>query len=386
WSHAIFTISLEKKKVSCSSLTTTEDGCEDILCAKLHLVDLAGSEWAKRTGEDGMRFKEGIHINQGLLALGNVISALGDDKKRREGGHVPYRNSKFTRLLQDSLGGNSKTVMIACVSPANTNLEESLNTLKYANRARNIQNKAVVAYRRTKLAYDYKRRLASSEEAKTVVEQERDEARAEVEELKKALRLAKREKMARDSELDMSRKAVADLSGELELLRKRYEDMVIRDGHEFVRLRRSRSEYVDGVRDQFARLHEESRSRLAKFLCEKEEKRQKFLLWNQLKGIFDTLKTMDRRYGVAPPNNFVEVLRKRKVELEVWLASRPKLSYVASDFELPDEIGVAAVPEVSSRDESGRVDGESSRGNQGDGSEPDGDDGPVDAADELAQD
>ncbi|XP_050904863.1 kinesin-like protein KIN-4C isoform X1 [Lathyrus oleraceus] len=131
-SHAIFTITMEQKNG------------DDVLCAKLHLVDLAGSERAKRTGADGMRLKEGIHINKGLLTLGNVISALGDERKRKEGGHVPYRDSKLTRLLQDSLGGNSKTVMIACVSPADTNVEETLNTLKYANRARNIQNKAII--------------------------------------------------------------------------------------------------------------------------------------------------------------------------------------------------------------------------------------------------
>lgn len=142
-SHAIFTISMEQKKIARVGVSNDDVG-DDILCAKLHLVDLAGSERAKRTGADGMRFKEGIHINKGLLALGNVISALGDEKKRKEGGHVPYRDSKLTRLLQDSLGGNSKTVMIACVSPADTNAEETLNTLKYANRARNIQNKAVI--------------------------------------------------------------------------------------------------------------------------------------------------------------------------------------------------------------------------------------------------
>ncbi|KAK8291025.1 hypothetical protein V6Z12_D06G035700 [Gossypium hirsutum] len=137
-SHAIFTISMEQKKIASCLSGVNDDTADDILCAKLHLVDLAGSERAKRTGANGMRFKEG------LLALGNVISALGDEKKRKEGGHVPYRDSKLTRLLQDSLGGNSKTVMIACVSPADTNAEETLNTLKYANRARNIQNKAVV--------------------------------------------------------------------------------------------------------------------------------------------------------------------------------------------------------------------------------------------------
>ncbi|XXG56209.1 hypothetical protein AAC387_Pa03g3688 [Persea americana] len=147
-SHAIFTITLEQMRkldpVCSGDGCQFEDMNEDYLCAKLHLVDLAGSERAKRTGSDGLRFKEGVHINKGLLALGNVISALGDEKKRKEGVHVPYRDSKLTRLLQDSLGGNSRTVMIACISPADINAEETLNTLKYANRARNIQNKPVV--------------------------------------------------------------------------------------------------------------------------------------------------------------------------------------------------------------------------------------------------
>ena len=132
-SHAIFTITIE---------TVNPQGV--LLTAKFHLVDLAGSERAKRTRAEGQTLKEGININKGLLALGNVISALGDEERRKEGGHVPYRDSKLTRLLQDSIGGNSKTLMIACVSPADTNLDESLNTLKYANRARNIKNKPVV--------------------------------------------------------------------------------------------------------------------------------------------------------------------------------------------------------------------------------------------------
>ncbi|CAN7101866.1 unnamed protein product [Brassica rapa subsp. narinosa] len=145
-SHAIFTISVEQMRKINNNTDSPENGSlkEEYLCAKLHLVDLAGSERAKRTGSDGMRFKEGVHINKGLLALGNVISALGDEKKRKDGAHVPYRDSKLTRLLQDSLGGNSRTVMIACISPADINAEETLNTLKYANRARNIRNKPVV--------------------------------------------------------------------------------------------------------------------------------------------------------------------------------------------------------------------------------------------------
>ena len=78
----------------------------------------------------------------GLLSLGNVISALGDDNGAKS--HIPYRDSKLTRLLQDSLGGNSHTLMIACVSPADTNLEETISTLRYADRARKIKNKPIV--------------------------------------------------------------------------------------------------------------------------------------------------------------------------------------------------------------------------------------------------
>jgi hypothetical protein len=111
------------------------------MVAKFHFVDLAGSERAKRTGATGATLKEGISINKGLLSLGNVISALTEEGKKN---HVPYRDSKLTRILQDSLGGNSRTSMIACISPAEINFEETLNTLKYASRARNIKNKPIV--------------------------------------------------------------------------------------------------------------------------------------------------------------------------------------------------------------------------------------------------
>ncbi|XP_026378715.1 kinesin-like protein KIN-4C [Papaver somniferum] len=139
-SHAIFTISLDQSRIT---RVTKDDAGDNILSAKLHLVDLAGSERVKRMGTDGLRLKEGIHLNRGLLSLGKVIRSLGE-KTRKEGGHVPYRDSKLTRMLQDSLGVNGKTVMIACVSPANINADITLNTLEYANRARIIQNKAFV--------------------------------------------------------------------------------------------------------------------------------------------------------------------------------------------------------------------------------------------------
>uniref|UniRef100_A0A8D3D1H2 Kinesin family member 21A n=1 Tax=Scophthalmus maximus TaxID=52904 RepID=A0A8D3D1H2_SCOMX len=151
-SHAIFTIHLCQVRVCASDNVSATDnkvsnGNSELdeyetLTAKFHFVDLAGSERLKRTGATGDRAKEGISINCGLLALGNVISALGDRSKRSS--HVPYRDSKLTRLLQDSLGGNSQTVMIACISPSDRDFMETLNTLKYANRARNIKNKVMV--------------------------------------------------------------------------------------------------------------------------------------------------------------------------------------------------------------------------------------------------
>uniref|UniRef100_A0A674ASX9 Kinesin family member 21A n=1 Tax=Salmo trutta TaxID=8032 RepID=A0A674ASX9_SALTR len=154
-SHAIFTIHLCQVRVCApddSESNETDNrlanGSSEInaefetLTAKFHFVDLAGSERLKRTGATGDRAKEGISINCGLLALGNVISALGDRSKRST--HVPYRDSKLTRLLQDSLGGNSQTVMIACISPSDRDFMETLSCLNYANRARNIKNKVMV--------------------------------------------------------------------------------------------------------------------------------------------------------------------------------------------------------------------------------------------------
>lgn len=128
-SHAILNITVE-------SSIREATGSTRFLQGKLSLVDLAGSERQQKTHAAGVRLKESAKINLSLSVLGNVISALVDGKST----HVPYRNSKLTRLLQDSLGGNSKTVMIATIGPADTNYEETISTLRYANRAKNIQN------------------------------------------------------------------------------------------------------------------------------------------------------------------------------------------------------------------------------------------------------
>ncbi|KAM3939080.1 kinesin-like protein KIF27 isoform 1-T1 [Leptodactylus fuscus] len=144
-SHAIFTISICQQRDANNG--NTENGSKksvQMICSKFHFVDLAGSERVTKTGNTGERFKESIQINSGLLALGNVISALADPK--RKNAHVPYRDAKITRILKDSLGGNAKTVMITCISPSTSDFDESLNSLKYSNRARNIRNKPIVNY------------------------------------------------------------------------------------------------------------------------------------------------------------------------------------------------------------------------------------------------
>lgn len=142
-SHAIFTVNFTQAKFD------AEMPCETV--SKIHLVDLAGSERADATGATGVRLKEGGNINKSLVTLGNVISALADlsqdasnplSKKKQV--FVPYRDSVLTWLLKDSLGGNSKTIMIATISPADVNYGETLSTLRYANRAKNIINKPTV--------------------------------------------------------------------------------------------------------------------------------------------------------------------------------------------------------------------------------------------------
>ncbi|CAH8831112.1 unnamed protein product [Trichobilharzia szidati] len=129
-SHAIFIVTIECCK-------TGADGENHIRVGKLNLVDLAGSERQSKTLSEGERLKEATKINLSLSTLGNVISALVDGKST----HIPYRDSKLTRLLQDSFGGNSKTIMVANIGPATYNYEETINTLRYANRAKNIKNR-----------------------------------------------------------------------------------------------------------------------------------------------------------------------------------------------------------------------------------------------------
>lgn len=129
-SHAIFLVTVERSRPDA-------EGESHICVGRLNLVDLAGSERQAKTGATGNRLKEATKINLSLSALGNVISALVDGRSS----HIPYRDSKLTRLLQDSLGGNAKTIMVANFGPSKFNYDETLTTLRYANRAKNIKNK-----------------------------------------------------------------------------------------------------------------------------------------------------------------------------------------------------------------------------------------------------
>lgn len=131
-SHTVFTITVYIKR-------TAENGEDFVSAGKLNLVDLAGSENIQRSGAENKRAAEAGLINKSLLTLGRVINALVE-----KGSHIPYRESKLTRLLQDSLGGRTKTCIIATVSPAKSNLEETISTLDYAFRAKNIRNKPQV--------------------------------------------------------------------------------------------------------------------------------------------------------------------------------------------------------------------------------------------------
>ncbi|XP_061087380.1 kinesin-like protein KIF11 isoform X1 [Conger conger] len=139
-SHSVFSVTIHMKE-------TTIDGEELVKIGKLNLVDLAGSENIGRSGAVDKRAREAGNINQSLLTLGRVITALVERAP-----HVPYRESKLTRILQDSLGGRTKTSIIATISPASINLEETLSTLEYANRAKNIMNKPEVNQKLTKRA------------------------------------------------------------------------------------------------------------------------------------------------------------------------------------------------------------------------------------------
>ncbi|KAL1637621.1 hypothetical protein SLS58_009294 [Diplodia intermedia] len=205
-SHAVFSLNLvQKKSKSATGQLSVQDKRRSMpleamsgsdswvtVDSKLHFVDLAGSERLKNTGAEGARAREGISINAGLASLGKVISQLS----QRSGSHVSYRDSKLTRLLQDSLGGNAITYMVACVNPAEFHLSETLNTVQYAQRARAIQSKPQI------------QQSADEGDAKAIIER----LRAEVSFLRDQIRLSER-----TGRKETTPKERAERSGEREI-------------------------------------------------------------------------------------------------------------------------------------------------------------------------
>lgn len=131
-SHCVFTLNIERR--------SRVESIEKVIFSKLHLVDLAGSERTKKTGSSGIILKEATFINKSLSFLEQVVIALCEKKRD----HIPYRQSKLTNILRDSLGGNCKTLMIANIWPEPTHLEETVSTLKFATRMMRVSNEAIV--------------------------------------------------------------------------------------------------------------------------------------------------------------------------------------------------------------------------------------------------
>lgn len=224
-SHAIFTIKME--------ISTTDDTGKDWLRAgKLNLVDLAGSERPSKTGATGQRLKEASKINLSLSALGNVICALVDSKCK----HIPYRDSKLTRLLQDSFGGNTKTLMVACLSPAENNYEETLSTLRYANRAKNIKNKPRINEDpKDTLLREYQEEIKKLKEllAKQICQ---NDLRAVVYDRRATAAVA-------EVKVDQS----PDLEFEKQLIRQEYEDKFTMMKTEFEAVQKSRAQLEEDI-------------------------------------------------------------------------------------------------------------------------------------------
>ncbi|KAH7926333.1 kinesin-domain-containing protein [Leucogyrophana mollusca] len=236
-SHSVFSITVHTKETSAMG--------DDLLkVGKLNLVDLAGSENIGRSGAENKRAREAGMINQSLLTLGRVINALVDRSS-----HVPYRESKLTRLLQDSLGGRTKTCIIATISPARSNIEETLSTLDYAIRAKSIRNKPEINQRMTRnallkeyvaeierlkadvLAAREKNGIFFSEETWNQLSAEQELKQTEMEEAKKQVEIVEsqlrsvREEfeqsiallMKRDGELKETKEKLKETEGELEV-------------------------------------------------------------------------------------------------------------------------------------------------------------------------
>ncbi|KAF8559590.1 kinesin-domain-containing protein [Imleria badia] len=229
-SHSVFSITVHTKE-------TSSMGDDLLKVGKLNLVDLAGSENIGRSGAENKRAREAGMINQSLLTLGRVINALVDRSS-----HVPYRESKLTRLLQDSLGGRTKTCIIATISPARSNMEETLSTLDYAIRAKSIRNKPEVNQRMTRnsllkeyvaeierlkadvLAAREKNGIFFSEETWNQLSTEQELRQTEMEEAKKQIEIVESQMRSVREEFEQSIALLTKRDGELKETKERLKE------------------------------------------------------------------------------------------------------------------------------------------------------------------
>lgn len=291
-SHSMFTIVVE-------CYGEGLDGEGHVCMGKLNLVDLAGSERQSKTGATGDRLKEATKINLSLSALGNVIKALVDSKSN----HIPYRDSKLTRLLQNSLGGNAKTVMIANCGPADYNYDETLSTLRYANRAKNIKNKPKI-----------------NEDPKDAMLREYQE---EIERLKEALRAQGKD--GPGSVEMMDGKAVARRSAKPEIVEKIVEKVVVkREGlseeelkkledqarKEKEELRRKAQKEMKSLLERQSRTEEE-RATLEQQLLEKAEAKE--TLEKDRQSMLSQLSSMEEKLIVG--GKIMDKAAKQEAEL-----------------------------------------------------------------------
>ncbi|KAH9951942.1 P-loop containing nucleoside triphosphate hydrolase protein [Amylocystis lapponica] len=293
-SHSVFSITVHTKE-------TSSMGDDLLKVGKLNLVDLAGSENIGRSGAENKRAREAGMINQSLLTLGRVINALVDRSS-----HVPYRESKLTRLLQDSLGGRTKTCIIATVSPARSNMEETLSTLDYAMRAKSIRNRPEVNQRMTRnsllkeyvaeierlkadvLAAREKNGIFFSEETwmqmtadQELRETEMEEARKQVEVVESQMRNVREEfeqsiglLMKRDGELKETRAKLKETEGELEVKDTQLkvvkgaleEEVIVRQAHQTTEVA------LDGVAGSLKKVAQESLGDLGRLFTKLERK------------------------------------------------------------------------------------------------------------------
>ncbi|KAJ2651940.1 hypothetical protein IWW40_001488 [Coemansia sp. RSA 1250] len=200
----------QQQRLSTGSLAESEEFMGAVMVSCLNLVDLAGSERVGQTGAEGQRLKEGAHINKSLLALGTVIGRLSEDGS--DYGHIPYRDSKLTRILQPSLGGNAKTLIICTITPSPDYIDEALSTLKFASRAKTIRNTPEVneelrgdaLLRRLKRASELEKEIAQMKE----IERKKIKIEADNEALLRQLWKSQKERERLQRELEMQQNNV----------------------------------------------------------------------------------------------------------------------------------------------------------------------------------